>query len=286
MPSDQVLKCWLVVSIVLAFTMATLTCAVCLDAPKRPVVTRCGHLMCWECLRQWARQERASNRCGQQVRCPVCKGGIDPDNNTDVRPILGVEDHGPPPAAQPSPPKPSMGGNAPSERTQPPSPTAVPPRPEPNPEPPQPDRAPEPQRNGGLQNLGILFPFLFVAWSSDWGTEMLPAMGLLLLVVALASLARWLARGGHRRGIQNPFRGANDAFWTLLFIGLPVALLLLLASTDPTELLGLHPSSWNGDAVDEYTSLTSTRSRATQTADATSVFGRGHATFGPQVTIR
>jgi hypothetical protein len=199
------------VSIVLAFTMATLTCAVCLDAPKRPVVTRCGHLMCWECLRQWGRQERASRcrSCGL-VRCPVCKTGIDPDSDTDVRPILGVEDHGSPPAAQASSPKRSMDG---------------------------PDRTPEPQRNGRFQ-FRVFLPFLFAAWTSDTRSEMDRELCWLVLI-PLAVLVRWL---GRRLGIQNPFfedvgNGVLNAFTALL---LRVSILHLLHLA---ESLGLHPSS-------------------------------------------
>ncbi|MCO5604340.1 hypothetical protein L7F22_058505 [Adiantum nelumboides] len=41
------------------------TCAICLEKPEREaVVTACGHLFCWPCLRRWLPNKRV---------CPCCK---------------------------------------------------------------------------------------------------------------------------------------------------------------------------------------------------------------------
>ncbi|MES1914420.1 MAG: hypothetical protein MHM6MM_006496 [Cercozoa sp. M6MM] len=45
-------------------------CAICLDSPSDPVVTRCGHLYCWPCLFKWL--ERSNS-------CPICKGAVSRD---------------------------------------------------------------------------------------------------------------------------------------------------------------------------------------------------------------
>jgi hypothetical protein len=41
-------------------------CPICLGGLNEPVVTRCGHVFCWWCLREWL---------GRSNRCPTC-GGI------------------------------------------------------------------------------------------------------------------------------------------------------------------------------------------------------------------
>ncbi|MCO5601738.1 hypothetical protein L7F22_055862 [Adiantum nelumboides] len=44
---------------------AGFTCAICLEKPEREaVVTACGHLFCWSCLRLWLPNKRV---------CPCCK---------------------------------------------------------------------------------------------------------------------------------------------------------------------------------------------------------------------
>jgi len=42
-------------------------CNICLEAASEPVVTRCGHLYCWNCLVKWLENKND---------CPVCKGGV------------------------------------------------------------------------------------------------------------------------------------------------------------------------------------------------------------------
>ena len=44
-------------------------CPICLCNAKLPVVTRCGHIFCWECIKQWVNVKGL-------LECPVCKGGI------------------------------------------------------------------------------------------------------------------------------------------------------------------------------------------------------------------
>ncbi|PXF46405.1 RING finger protein 5 [Gracilariopsis chorda] len=55
-------------------------CHVCLEAPREPVVTPCGHLYCWPCLFRWLRMQ------GQNAQCPVCKAAI---SRSSVIPIYG-----------------------------------------------------------------------------------------------------------------------------------------------------------------------------------------------------
>ena len=52
-------------------------CKICLDELKKPVVTQCGHLFCWNCLYRWL---------DQHSTCPVCQGGID---KSLITPIFG-----------------------------------------------------------------------------------------------------------------------------------------------------------------------------------------------------
>ena len=44
-------------------------CPICLNNARLPVVTRCGHLFCWECIKNYVNIKRKSE-------CPVCKNGI------------------------------------------------------------------------------------------------------------------------------------------------------------------------------------------------------------------
>ena len=44
-------------------------CPICLCNAKLPVVTGCGHIFCWECIKQWVNVKGL-------LECPVCKGGI------------------------------------------------------------------------------------------------------------------------------------------------------------------------------------------------------------------
>lgn len=49
-------------------------CNICLDIACNPVVTTCGHLFCWSCLRQWLESTSPTAQS-----CPVCKGGLTRD---------------------------------------------------------------------------------------------------------------------------------------------------------------------------------------------------------------
>lgn len=44
-------------------------CPICLCNSKLPVVTKCGHIFCWECIKNWVNKKGKSE-------CPICKGGI------------------------------------------------------------------------------------------------------------------------------------------------------------------------------------------------------------------
>lgn len=50
-----------------------LECIICFASPAEdPVVTQCGHIFCWGCLKKWVGNS-------QQMFCPVCKNGINMD---------------------------------------------------------------------------------------------------------------------------------------------------------------------------------------------------------------
>uniref|UniRef100_A0ACD5TM93 Uncharacterized protein n=1 Tax=Avena sativa TaxID=4498 RepID=A0ACD5TM93_AVESA len=59
---------------------ANFECNVCFDMADDPVVTKCGHLFCWECLYQWLHVH------SQHRECPVCKGQVADDA---IIPIYG-----------------------------------------------------------------------------------------------------------------------------------------------------------------------------------------------------
>jgi hypothetical protein len=249
-----------------------LTCSVCLDDPTRPIVTRCGHLMCWPCLQQWARRERSENGCGRSIRCPVCKGGIDPDSHVDVHPILGTGDAvNPPPANsnEQAPPRQPQPAN--HEAGSPGTPR----------EPPRADRAAEPQVNPQGMRFGFGrpharfglggLPFLFI-WGGGLGWEMLP---MVLIPVIFFAVAHLIANGnvGLRRGLQAvgfPQRWTDGLVSGFLIVVPFVLVLYALTHFDLADEAGLEPASRTH--------------RQARGSDA--YFDRGHPRFGPSVTIR
>ena len=44
-------------------------CPICLNNARLPVVTRCGHIFCWECIKNWVKKK-------DKLECPICKNGI------------------------------------------------------------------------------------------------------------------------------------------------------------------------------------------------------------------
>ena len=44
-------------------------CPICLNNARLPIVTKCGHIFCWECIKGWV------NTKGK-LECPICKNGI------------------------------------------------------------------------------------------------------------------------------------------------------------------------------------------------------------------
>ena len=44
-------------------------CPICLNNAHLPVATKCGHIFCWDCIKNWV------NIKGK-MECPVCKNGI------------------------------------------------------------------------------------------------------------------------------------------------------------------------------------------------------------------
>ena len=50
-----------------------LECCICFSSPAEdPVVTQCGHIYCWDCLKKWVNNS-------DKMFCPICKNGINMD---------------------------------------------------------------------------------------------------------------------------------------------------------------------------------------------------------------
>lgn len=48
-----------------------LECIICMNSPAEdPVVTQCGHIFCWPCLKGWVENSK-------KMFCPTCKNGIE-----------------------------------------------------------------------------------------------------------------------------------------------------------------------------------------------------------------
>ncbi len=45
-------------------------CHICMSTPIHPVVTTCGHIYCFNCLRSWVSQNTTPI-------CPLCRNGLD-----------------------------------------------------------------------------------------------------------------------------------------------------------------------------------------------------------------
>ena len=44
-------------------------CPICLNNARLPIVTKCGHIFCWECIKGWVKTKGKSE-------CPICKERI------------------------------------------------------------------------------------------------------------------------------------------------------------------------------------------------------------------
>ena len=44
-------------------------CPICLGNARLPVATKCGHIFCWECIKNWVNVKG-------KYECPICKSGI------------------------------------------------------------------------------------------------------------------------------------------------------------------------------------------------------------------
>ena len=44
-------------------------CPICLSSQKLPIVTKCGHIFCWNCIKKWV-------EVNGKMECPSCKNGI------------------------------------------------------------------------------------------------------------------------------------------------------------------------------------------------------------------
>ena len=44
-------------------------CPICLSNARLPVATRCGHIFCWDCIKNWVNVKG-------KLECPICKSGI------------------------------------------------------------------------------------------------------------------------------------------------------------------------------------------------------------------
>ncbi|GIQ81562.1 hypothetical protein KIPB_002538 [Kipferlia bialata] len=57
---------------------SAIECPVCLCTPTKPIVLKCGHLMCYDCLQDWWATQTAN-------QCPLCRAVLDPES--DVIPV-------------------------------------------------------------------------------------------------------------------------------------------------------------------------------------------------------
>ena len=44
-------------------------CPICLNNARLPIVTKCGHIFCWDCIKGWVTTKG-------KLECPICKDGI------------------------------------------------------------------------------------------------------------------------------------------------------------------------------------------------------------------
>ena len=44
-------------------------CPICLNNARLPILTRCGHIFCWTCIKDWVKKK-------EKLECPICKNGI------------------------------------------------------------------------------------------------------------------------------------------------------------------------------------------------------------------
>ncbi len=62
-------------------------CKICLEIPKEPIATLCGHLYCWTCIYEWAKSKQS-----QSIPCPSCNSEVVIDK---VIPLYtSAENHG------------------------------------------------------------------------------------------------------------------------------------------------------------------------------------------------
>jgi hypothetical protein len=61
---------------------ADFSCTVCYEQATEPVVTKCGHLFCWECLDKWLVSSGSE-------KCPVCLGHVGRNVPGDIIPLYG-----------------------------------------------------------------------------------------------------------------------------------------------------------------------------------------------------
>jgi hypothetical protein len=46
-------------------------CKICLEIPKEPIATLCGHLYCWPCIYDWAKSKQS-----EKIPCPSCNSEV------------------------------------------------------------------------------------------------------------------------------------------------------------------------------------------------------------------
>lgn len=61
-----------------------LECHICMEPPKDPIATSCGHIFCWPCIYQWLQNEPKP--------CPVCKNIL--RSNINILPLYSTGDGG------------------------------------------------------------------------------------------------------------------------------------------------------------------------------------------------
>ncbi|EPY21159.1 E3 ubiquitin-protein ligase RNF5 [Angomonas deanei] len=177
--------------------MGDFNCAICLDTATEPVVTRCGHLFCWDCLDHWLTRPHGI------PECPVCKGRVSTAIEGDIIPLYG-KGRPSPSDPRPPPPKPSATTATPT----PPSSTGE------THQRPRAPRAPEPARRGRAAGMFAPFGSVFILSGSLYWTLFL------ILVYAfyhygatyLVQGARqaWARAGRWYRGEPEPPAAANN----------------------------------------------------------------------------
>lgn len=74
------------------------SCPICYeDVQNRPVLTRCVHMFCYDCMRKHSEARRVLNLSGvaEDIKCPFCRQTITPADLLEIdTSLVGSEDSG------------------------------------------------------------------------------------------------------------------------------------------------------------------------------------------------